>query len=84
MTYYEIYAWTECPFCKDAKDLLIKKKQQFMFCTLDSSDDLLKYLKSKYNWNTVPMILKCQTDKNEKVFIGGFTDLKEVLEEQDE
>ena len=83
MVYYEIYAWTECPFCKDAKALLIEKKQQFMFCCLDQSDSLLNYLKQKYDWKTVPMILEKRTDSNDVKFIGGFVDLKRYLNERD-
>ncbi len=80
MIYYEIYAWTECPFCRHAKELLIEKNKQFMFCCLDQSDALLSFLKTKYNWATVPLILECNTETNEKKFIGGFTDLSKYLE----
>ena len=82
MRYYEIYAWTECPWCKDAKDLLIKNGEQFMFCCLDQSDSLLDFLKNKYNWSTVPMIIEKYTDSDGEKFIGGFSDLKKYLEEE--
>ncbi len=48
-----------------------------MFCCLDQSDSLLKFLKKKYQWDTVPMIIQKDTDTNDEVFIGGFTDLVE-------
>jgi len=83
MRYFEVYAWTECPFCVHAKDLLIKKEEQFMFCCLDSSDALLSYFKNKYNWNTVPMIIEKHTEKNHEKFIGGFTDLAKYLGDND-
>ena len=82
MRYFEIYAWTECPFCIHAKELLIEKGEQFMFCCLDQSDALLKHLKTKYNWDTVPMIVEKYTDKNGFKFIGGFTDLAKYLEDK--
>ena len=82
MRYYQIYAWTECPFCVHAKELLIKKQEQFMFCCLDQSDSLLSYLKKKYNWTTVPMIIEKNTENNEEKFIGGFTDLHKYLEDK--
>ena len=81
MRYFEIYAWTQCPFCVHAKELLIKKGEQFMFCCLDQSDDLLNYIKSKYDWGTVPLIVEKHTERNEEKFIGGFTDLQKYLEE---
>jgi len=80
MRYFEIYAWTDCPFCTHAKDLLIEKDEQFMFCCLDQSDKLLEYLKVKWDWTTVPMIIEKRTDSDEQKFIGGFTDLQKYLE----
>jgi glutaredoxin len=80
--YFEVYAWTECPFCVHAKELLIEKGEQFMFCCLDQSDVLLTFLKKKYDWETVPMIIEKYTDSNEERFIGGFTDLVKYLGEK--
>ncbi len=73
---------TECPFCVHAKELLIEKGEQFMFCCLDQSDVLLTFLKKKYDWETVPMIIEKYTDSNEERFIGGFTDLVKYLGEK--
>jgi glutaredoxin len=83
MRYFKIYAWTECPFCIHAKELLIEKGEQFMFCCMDSSDALLSFFKKKYDWNTVPMIIEKHTEKNEEKFIGGFTDLANYLGDKD-
>ncbi len=82
MRYFQVYAWTECPFCVHAKELLIEKREQFMFCCLDQSGILLKYIKEKYNWETVPMIVEKNIENNEEVFIGGFTDLAKYLGEK--
>jgi len=82
MRYFEIHAWTECPFCIHAKELLIERGEQFMFCCLDQSDILLKHLKLKYKWDTVPMIVEKYTDKGDFKFIGGFTDLAKYLGEK--
>ena len=83
MRYFEVYAWTECPFCIYTKELLIKKEEQFMFCCLDSSDILLSFIKKKYEWDTVPLIIEKHTEKNEAKLIGGFTDLSVYLGEED-
>ena len=80
MRYFQIYAWTECPFCIHAKELLIERKEQFMFCCLEESDLLLKHLKAKHNWETVPMIIQRHTNSNDFKFIGGFTDLVKYLD----
>ena len=82
MRYFEIYAWTDCPFCTHAKELLIKKEEQFLFCCIDQSDALLQHIKTKWGWKTVPMIIEKNTDNEEVKFIGGFTDLKKYLEEE--
>ena len=82
MRYFQVYAWTECPFCVHAKELLIEKQEQFMFCCLDQSDALLSYIKSKNNWGTVPMIVERHTEHNYEKFIGGFTDLAKYLVEK--
>ena len=82
MRYFEIYAWTQCPFCVHAKELLIEKGEQFMFCCLDQSDDLLNHIKTKYDWGTVPLIVERNTEQDEEKFIGGFTDLQKYLEEE--
>ncbi len=79
MRYFQVYAWTECPFCVHAKELLIEKEEQFMFCCLDQSDALLRYIKTKYNWDTVPLIVEKNTESNDEKFIGGFTDLAKYL-----
>ena len=82
MRYFEIYAWTDCPFCQNAKELLIKKDQQFVFCCIDQSDALLNYLKTKWEWETVPMILEKFTNTNEVNLIGGYSDLVKYMEDK--
>ena len=76
--YYTIYAWSDCPYCNEAKQALIKSKIQFMYCLLDESPELLKHLKDKHNWETVPMVVHTRLNdagnwKDE--FIGGCSNL---------
>ena len=82
MRYFEIYAWTDCPFCTHAKELLIEKKEQFLFCCIDQSDLLLQHIQTKWGWKTVPLIIEKNTDNEDVKFIGGFTDLQKYMEEQ--
>ena len=80
--YYTIYAWSDCPFCVQAKDLLIKLNKQFSFCLVDESSELLNMLKEKHNWQTVPLIIhheKNETGQWKSNFIGGFTNLQVAL-----
>ena len=85
--YYKIYAWTECPYCIAARKLLISKGKQFMFCCIDESTELHSYVKDKYQWNTVPLIVRVWNTSSivgdyewEEEFIGGYTDLLSCME----
>ena len=82
MRYFEIYAWTDCPFCIHAKELLIEKEEQFLFCCIDQSDSLLHHIKTKWGWKTVPLIVEKNTMNEAAKFIGGFTDLQKYLEDK--
>ena len=82
MRYFEIYAWTDCPYCNDAKELLINLEEQFVFCCIDQSDALLKHIQTKWGWKTVPLIIEKNTENHDVKFIGGFTDLEKYLEEE--
>ena len=84
--YYTIYAWSDCPFCHKAKDLLIENNMQFMFCILDESRELLDMHKEQNNWQTVPMVFhhkKQIESQNWSVeFIGGYSDLVKLFSGQ--
>ena len=83
MRYFEIYAWTDCPYCTHAKELLIEKEEQFLFCCIDQSDALLQHVKTKWGWETVPLIVEKNTVNEAAKFIGGFTDLQKYLEDEE-
>lgn len=78
--YYKIYAWAECPYCIRARELLTSKEKQFMFCCIDESQELLQYIKEKYNWMTVPLIIRVDLARGEEEFIGGYSDLLKYYE----
>ena len=80
MEYYKIICWSECPFCLKAKSLLIDKGEQFEYSSVDHSRKLLDYYKKIYKHETVPMIVKLNTESDNEKFIGGYTELKESLE----
>ena len=84
--YYKIYAWADCPFCVNAKELLQSNKKQFMFCCVDESPELLSYIKETYNWITVPMIIRLKRTspkKWEEEFVGGYSDLVKYFEKKE-
>ena len=80
MDYYKIICWTGCPYCVRAKALLIEERAHFEYCSVDHSRDLLNYYTKKYHHSTVPIIIKINTEDESEKFIGGYTELKELLE----
>ena len=79
MEYYKIICWAECPFCLRSKTLLIEKEEQFEYCAVDHSKELLDYYKKVYKHDTVPMIVKLNTENDNEEFIGGYTELKKLI-----
>ena len=81
MEYYKIICWSECPFCLRAKTLLLDKGLPFEYCSIDHSRKLLDYYKKIYKQDTVPMVIKMNTGDEDEQFIGGYTELKELLKD---
>jgi glutaredoxin 3 len=79
MKYFKIICWSECPFCIRAKNLLIEKGEQFEYCSVDHSSELLDYYKTIYNHNTVPIVILKEGSMDDKL-IGGYTELKQFYE----
>ena len=46
----------------------------------DDQTELLSEIKDAYSWPTVPMIFR--REKNEIEFIGGYTDLEKILDNE--
>lgn len=80
MEYFKIICWAECPYCLRSKNLLIEKGEQFEYCSVDHSNELLNYYKKVYNHKTVPIIVKLNTENDNAEFIGGFSELRELFE----
>ena len=80
MKYYKIICWNECPYCLQAKMVMIDRSEEFEYCSVDHSSKLLNYYKSIYNYGTVPMIVEVDTSTGQEKFIGGYTDLIKYFE----
>lgn len=75
---YHAYVLLDCPYCKKAIQLLREKKKIFSVTILDHDKDSLVLLKEKFSWQTVPLIV-AKTDKDEELFLGGFSDLEQAF-----
>ena len=80
-TFY-LYTTDGCGFCQRAKELLERRKLNFIMLDLDREHPTLVQLKQEMGWGTVPMVF--QIDERDHRFIGGYTDLLEYLGEENE
>lgn len=79
MTYFKIIAKKDCVFCLKARILLMERGENFEFCDVDNSPELLQAHKANYKHSTVPMILMKDTGSKYEKFIGGFSELVELF-----
>ena len=66
-------------FLLKSQNSLLDKGLQFEYCSIDHSRKLLDYYKKIYKQDTVPMVIKMNTGDENEQFIGGYTELKELL-----
>ena len=81
MTYYKIICWSECPYCLQAKMVMIDRPESFEYCSVDHSPKLLDYYKTIYKYETVPMIVEINQFTGQEKFIGGYSDLIKYFEQ---
>ena len=76
--YFHIFALGNCPYCLEAISILNHTNNEYVLTMLDRCAPYLDYVKDKYQYLTVPIILECDRETNEMInFIGGCSDLKE-------
>ena len=81
MYYYKIIGYAACPWCQRANSLLLQEKLPFVASWIENSFDLLESFKTNYGMATVPIVLKMHTEGHQFEVIGGFTDLKEYIDQ---
>jgi glutaredoxin len=81
--HYYVWALSDCPFCLQAVEELVKQKTFFSTFVMDEQRDELNALKKAREWSTVPLIVVKEGNGKEKL-IGGFTDLKKWFETSEE
>ena len=81
MRHFKIICWAECPFCIRAKNLLILKNEQFEYCSIDHSSELLAHYKTIYSHGTVPIVVLMEDGLDDKL-IGGYTELVAFFERE--
>lgn len=81
MYYYQIIGFGSCPWCQRANSLLSQEKLPFVASWIENSPDLLESFKTNYGMKTVPIVLKMNTEGHGFEIIGGYTDLKEYIDQ---
>jgi glutaredoxin len=81
--HYYVWALSDCPYCLQAVEELVKQKTFFTTFVMDEKQDELNALKEARSWKTVPLIVFKDKDGEEKL-IGGFTDLKDWFHPSEE
>jgi len=74
-----IYGFEGCHYCSSAIELLESAGYEYIFIPLDEGSRALREVKRAYAWSTAPIILAKQ-DIGSYILIGGFSDLKEMLD----
>ena len=81
MNYYQVIGFAGCPWCQRANSLLLQEKLPFVASWIENSPELLSAFKTNYGMKTVPIVLKMSMGGPEFEIIGGYTDLKQYIDE---
>ena len=81
MYYYQVIGFGGCPWCQRANSLLLQEQLPFVASWIENSPDLLESFKTNYGMKTVPIVLKVNLETGEEHVIGGYTDLKEYVDQ---
>jgi len=79
-SHFSLWTKEECPFCCEAVEFLKSKNISYNTFVMDNNLETLERIKEKFEWPTVPIIVK-QTINGDVVFVGGCSDLIDQYEE---
>ena len=74
--FYVVYTRDNCVYCKLAIKELHEKKLEYVVI---QEEKTTQQKQESYNWRTVPLVCKKTEDGEE--FIGGYTELHNLLKE---
>jgi len=76
--FFHLFIKVDCPYCKDAVDLLESKKSQYVITVVDKAENYLQMVKHQFGHQTVPVVLDCDS-RGKMELVGGYTELEERL-----
>ncbi len=78
---YVLFIKEGCPYCHMASELLEEKGASYKTVVFEEEQEhVLTEIKNVYEWKTVPMVF--YKNGNLTNFIGGYTDLVELLKDE--
>ena len=81
--YFIIYAKTDCEYCLETINMLNENGFDYVLALLDRSPDYHNKIKKRYDWPTVPVVIKADKTTPEwcggEELIGGCDDFKKWL-----
>lgn len=75
--FYVVYTRDNCVYCKLAIKELHEKKLEYVVI---QEEKTTQQKQENYNWRTVPLI--CKSTEEGEQFIGGYTELHNLLKEE--
>ena len=75
--FYVVYTRDNCVYCKMAIKELHEKKLEYVVV---QEEKTTQQKQENYNWKTVPLV--CKSTEEGEQFIGGYTELHNLLKEE--
>ena len=81
--YFILYIKKRCTQCRKAINLLNEKKDPYIVTDLTTNTEIMQEIKEVFRHDTVPIVLYADKENTTLDFIGGYTELHELLENQE-
>lgn len=81
--YFILYIKKRCTYCRKAINLLNEKKEPYIVTDLTKNKEIMQEIKEVFRHDTVPIVLYADKENTTLDFIGGYTELHELLENQE-
>lgn len=82
--YFILYTKKRCSYCRKAINLLNEKKEPYIITDLTKNKEIMQEIKEVFRHETVPIVLYADNDNTTLDLVGGYTELKELFENQEQ
>ena len=81
--YFIVYTQDGCSFCTKAVGLLKERSEPFITTDLTNCGDLLGEVKTVFQHETIPIVLRADQENAQLNLVGGYTELEGYFEALD-